>query len=46
VKAAAAELGSDLNSAPASFIEFKPAQFLRPFFAHKIRDAGESERRD
>ena len=41
----ATELGPDLNSAPASFIEFKPGQFLRPFFAKNIGDEGESENR-
>jgi pimeloyl-ACP methyl ester carboxylesterase len=41
----ATELGPDLNSAPASFIEFKPGQFLRPFFAKNVGDEGESENR-
>jgi pimeloyl-ACP methyl ester carboxylesterase len=41
----ATELGPDLNTAPASFIEFKPGQFLRPFFAKNVGDEGESENR-
>ena len=40
MNASATELGSALNSAPASFIEFKPAQFLRPWDA---RNAGDEE---
>jgi pimeloyl-ACP methyl ester carboxylesterase len=36
----ATELGSDLNTAPASFIEFKPAQFLRPWSA-RTTDIGD-----
>lgn len=36
----ATELGPDLNTAPARFIEFKPAQFLRPWSA-RSSDVGD-----
>ncbi|HVS48127.1 MAG TPA: prolyl oligopeptidase family serine peptidase [Candidatus Dormibacteraeota bacterium] len=35
-------LGSALNVAPASFIEFKPGQFLRPFDARNVDEEGDS----
>ena len=38
MNAAATELGADLNSAPPSFLEFKPAQFLRPWDARGTGD--------
>jgi pimeloyl-ACP methyl ester carboxylesterase len=38
----ATSLGSTLNVAPASFINFQPAQFLRPFDARNIDREGES----
>jgi hypothetical protein len=38
----ATSLGSAFNVAPASFIHFQPAQFLRPFDARNTRDGGGS----
>jgi hypothetical protein len=42
MNAAATELGPALNTVPASFIEFKPAQFLRPFDARNLEGEGDS----
>jgi hypothetical protein len=36
MNAQATSLGSPFNSAPASFIDFHPAQFLRPFDARDV----------
>jgi hypothetical protein len=36
LNAGAANLGSDFNTAPASFIDFHPAKFLRPFDARDV----------
>ncbi|MHB8614271.1 MAG: alpha/beta hydrolase family protein [Candidatus Dormibacteraceae bacterium] len=38
----ATSLGSNFNQAPASFIHFRPAQFLRPFDARNAEGDGES----
>jgi len=38
----ATSLGSTFNSTAASFINFRPAQFLRPFDARNTDGAGES----
>ena len=40
MNSAATSLGSPFNFAPASFINFKPAQFLRPFDARDVADQG------
>jgi pimeloyl-ACP methyl ester carboxylesterase len=42
----ATSLGSALNVAPASFIHFQPAQFLRPFDARNVGDEGRSGNQD
>ncbi len=42
MNSAATELGPALNTVPASFIEFKPAQFLRPFDARNLEGEGDS----
>jgi pimeloyl-ACP methyl ester carboxylesterase len=42
----ATSLGSTLNAAPASFIHFQPAQFLRPFDARNVGDEGQSGNQD
>src|SRR5450631_2080624 len=36
-------LGAPFNTAPASFLNFKPGQFLRPFNARNVGDEGGSE---
>ena len=36
-------LGAAFNTAPASFLNFKPGQFLRPFDARNVGDEGGSE---
>jgi pimeloyl-ACP methyl ester carboxylesterase len=36
-------LGAAFNTAPASFLNFKPGQFLRPFDARNVGDDGGSE---
>jgi hypothetical protein len=38
----ATSLGSALNVAPASFIHFQPAQFLRPFDARNLEEQDNS----
>jgi pimeloyl-ACP methyl ester carboxylesterase len=42
MNAQATGLGATFNSAPASFLHFQPAQFLRPFDARNAGDGGES----
>jgi pimeloyl-ACP methyl ester carboxylesterase len=42
----ATSLGSTFNVAPASFINFQPAQFLRPFDARNTDGEGEGESSD
>jgi len=42
----ATSLGSGFNSAPASFLHFQPAQFLRPFDARNVGDEGQSGNQD
>jgi pimeloyl-ACP methyl ester carboxylesterase len=39
-------LGAPFNTAPASFLNFQPGQFLRPFDARNVGDEGESGNRD
>jgi pimeloyl-ACP methyl ester carboxylesterase len=38
----ATSLGSSFNAAPASFLHFRPGQFLRPFDARNVEGEGES----
>jgi len=40
MNSAATSLGSTFNIAPASFINFQPARFLRPFDARDVADQG------
>ena len=40
MNSAATSLGSTFNIAPASFINFQPAKFLRPFDARDVADQG------
>jgi pimeloyl-ACP methyl ester carboxylesterase len=39
-------LGAPFNTTPASFLNFQPGQFLRPFDARNVGDEGESGNRD
>jgi pimeloyl-ACP methyl ester carboxylesterase len=46
MNAQATSLGSSFNTAPASFLHFQPAQFLRPFDARNVGDEGQSGNQD